>query len=72
MGFWSPKTCEGFVCAISPFAQNGVFFFEALTVLSALNHVCESVTPKPHHLAILTNSLNHVLLGQLQNNLVEI
>jgi len=58
MGFWSPKTCEGFLCAISPFARNGIFFFEALTVLSALNHVCELVTPKPHHLAILTDSLN--------------
>jgi len=58
MGYWSPQTCEGFVCAISPNSRNGIFFFEALTVLSALSHVCESVSPKPHRLAILTDSLN--------------
>lgn len=58
MGYWSPKTCEGFVCAVSPSTRNGIFFFEALTVLSALNHVCESTSPKPHRLAILTDSLN--------------
>ena len=58
MGYWSPKTCEGFVCAISPDTRNGIFFFEALTVLSALNHVCESACPKPRRLAILTDSLN--------------
>ncbi|KAF8811692.1 hypothetical protein BYT27DRAFT_7088903, partial [Phlegmacium glaucopus] len=27
MGYWSPKTCEGFSCAISPSSQNGIFFF---------------------------------------------
>jgi hypothetical protein len=58
MGYWSPNTCEGFVCAVSPLSRNGIFFFEALTVLSALSHVCEAVTPKPHRLAILTDSLN--------------
>ena len=34
------------------------FFFEALTLLSALSHVCESAYPKSQCLAILTNSLN--------------
>ena len=58
MGYWSPKTCEGFVCAVSPLSRNGIFFFEALTVLSALSHVCESTSFKPHRLAILTDSLN--------------
>ena len=58
MGYWSPKTCEGFVCAVSPLSRNGIFFFEALTVLSALSHVCESTSLKPHRLAILTDSLN--------------
>ena len=58
MGYWSPKTREGFVCAVSPNSRNGIFFFEALTVLSALSHVCESASPKPHRLAILTDSLN--------------
>ena len=58
MGYWSPKTCEGFVCAISPLSCNGIFFFEALTVLSALSHVCETSFSKPRRLAILTDSLN--------------
>ncbi|KAF8802435.1 hypothetical protein BYT27DRAFT_6759205 [Phlegmacium glaucopus] len=58
MGYWSLKTCEGFQCAVSPSSRNGIFFFEALTVLSALSHVCESVFPKPKRLAILTDSSN--------------
>jgi len=57
MGYWSPRTCEGFVCTVSPSTHHGIFF-EALTVLSALSHVCESPSPQPHRLAILTNSLN--------------
>lgn len=58
MGFWSPRTCEGFQCAVPANSQNGIFFFEALAVLSALHHVCEHVMPKPHHLTILTDSSN--------------
>ncbi|KAF8801432.1 hypothetical protein BYT27DRAFT_7226799 [Phlegmacium glaucopus] len=58
MGYWSPKTCEGFQSAIPPSTRNGIFFFEALTVLSALSHVCECVSPKPHRLAVLTDSSN--------------
>lgn len=58
MGFWSPQTCEGFECTVSPNARNGIFFFEALTVLSALHHVCMLPGPKPHRLAILTDSSN--------------
>jgi len=58
MGFWSSKTYEGFQCAIPKTTRNGIFFFEALTVLSALHHVCEHVLPKPQRLAILTDSAN--------------
>ncbi|KAF8808054.1 hypothetical protein BYT27DRAFT_7097638 [Phlegmacium glaucopus] len=58
MGYWSPKTCEGFRCAIPRSTRNGIFFFEALTVLSALSHVCEYASPKPRCLAILTNNSN--------------
>jgi len=46
------------MCAVPPSSRNGIFFFEALTVLSALSHVCESASPKPHRLAIFTDSLN--------------
>jgi hypothetical protein len=38
--------------------RNGIFFSEALAVLSALHHVCEHVMPKPRRLAILTDSSN--------------
>ncbi|KAF8800943.1 hypothetical protein BYT27DRAFT_7116359 [Phlegmacium glaucopus] len=58
MGYWSPKTCEGFSCAVPSTSRNGIFFFEALTILSALSHVCASTSPKPHRLAILTDSSN--------------
>jgi hypothetical protein len=58
MGFWSPRTCEGFQCAVPTNSRNGIFFFEALAVLSALHHVCEHVALKPRRLAILTDSSN--------------
>jgi hypothetical protein len=58
MAYWSPTTCEDFVYAISPYTHNSIFFFEALTVFSALSHVCKSVYLKPCCLAILTNSSN--------------
>ncbi|KAF8240279.1 hypothetical protein L208DRAFT_1352889 [Tricholoma matsutake] len=58
MGYWSLRTREGFQCAIPHNTHNSIFFFEALSVLSALHHVCEHTPPKPHHLAILTDSSN--------------
>jgi len=58
MGYWSSRTCEGFTCTISPSSHNSIFFFETLTILSALSHVCESSLSKPHRLAILTDSSN--------------
>jgi hypothetical protein len=60
MGYWSSKTCEGFVCAVPSGSRNGIFFFEALlvTVLSALSHACETIHSRPCRLAILTDSSN--------------
>jgi hypothetical protein len=58
MGYWSSKTCEGFVCATPSDTRNGIFFFEALTVLSALSHACESIHYRPCRLAIFTDSSN--------------
>jgi hypothetical protein len=58
MGYWSPKTCEGFVCATPSDTRNGIFFFEALTVLSALSHACETILYRSCRLAIFTDSLN--------------
>ena len=58
MRYWSLTTCEGFICTISPDTHNVIFFFKALTVVSALSHVCESTFQNLHHLAILTDSSN--------------
>ncbi|KAF8232001.1 hypothetical protein L208DRAFT_1274536 [Tricholoma matsutake] len=58
MGYWSPKTCEGFLCLTPGSTHNGIFFFEALSVLSAFFHVCKHSAPKPSQLAILTNNSN--------------
>jgi hypothetical protein len=58
MGYWSPKACQGFQCPIPPSTRNGIFFFEALSVLSAFHHVCEHASPKPLRLAILTDNSN--------------
>jgi hypothetical protein len=58
MGYWSPKACQGFQCPIPPSTCNGIFFFEALSVLLVFHHVCEHASPKPSHLAILTDNSN--------------
>ncbi|KAF8223352.1 hypothetical protein L208DRAFT_1317175 [Tricholoma matsutake] len=58
MGYWSPKACQGFLCLIPPSTHNGIFFFEVLSVLSAFHHVCKHASPKPSHLAILTDNSN--------------
>ena len=58
MGYWSPKACEGFVCGLPPNTHNGIFFFEALTVLSALSHACKSIHSRPCRLTIFTDSSN--------------
>jgi hypothetical protein len=58
MGYWSSKTCEGFQCTVPSTTRNSIFFFEALSVLSALHHVCEHTSSKPRRLAILTDSSN--------------
>jgi len=45
MGFWSPKTCEGFQCHVPPSSPQPIFYFEALALLSAYHHACMSVQP---------------------------
>jgi hypothetical protein len=58
MGYWSPKACHGFQCPIPSSTCNGIFFFKALSVLSAFHHVCEHSSSKPSCLAVLTDNSN--------------
>ena len=58
MGFWSPKTCEGFQCRVPPTSRQPIFFFEALALLSALHHACMSRRPRPSRVALLTDNSN--------------
>ena len=46
------------MCGLPPNTRNGIFFFEALTVLSALSHACESIHSRSCGLAIFTDSSN--------------
>ena len=45
MGFWSPKTCEGFQCRVPLSSPQPIFYLEALALLSAYHHACMSVQP---------------------------
>ena len=62
MGFWSPKTCEGFQCLVPSSSRHPIFFFEALAVLSALHHACMSVRPPPTRVAFFTDNSNTVAM----------
>lgn len=60
MGFWSPKTCEGFQCVVPPSSCQPIFYLEALAVLSAFHHVCMTVRPAPARVALFTDNMNTV------------
>jgi hypothetical protein len=58
MGYWLPKASQGFQCPIPSSTHNGIFFFKALSVLSAFHHICKHASSKPLCLAILTDNSN--------------
>jgi hypothetical protein len=62
MGFWLPKTCEGFQCPVPASSRQPIFFLEALAVLSALHHVCMSPRPLPARVALYTDNMNTVAM----------
>lgn len=48
MGFWWPDKCVGFYSPVPDgLDEEQIFYFEALCVLAALNHVVESQHPPP-------------------------
>ncbi|THH27792.1 hypothetical protein EUX98_g6401 [Antrodiella citrinella] len=64
MGFWCPQRLQGFAadnppCPSSVPAESNIFWYEALTVLSALQWAAELPVP-PKRLAIFTDNLNTV------------
>jgi len=62
MGFWSPKTCEGFQCRVPSSSPQPIFYFEALALLSAFHHACMSVRPRPSRVALFTDNSNTVTM----------
>jgi hypothetical protein len=62
MGYWCTRTCEGFQCMISDPDKHPIFFYEALSVLSAVHHACMSVAPRPSRIAIFTDNENTVCM----------
>jgi hypothetical protein len=63
LAFWSPTHSQGYVAdkPQAPRDADHIFWFEALTVISALHWATQLPSP-PHHLAIFTDSLNTVQL----------
>jgi hypothetical protein len=61
LAFWEPSRNVGFVCdrANAPHGTDTIFWFEALTTLSAL-HWAVSLSPRPHRVLIYSDSLNTV------------
>ncbi|KAI9064555.1 DNA/RNA polymerase [Trametes sanguinea] len=63
MAFWIPSLSLAFVADCPPAPpglDDNIFWFEALTVLSALEWVDANVSPRPDRLAIYTDNLNTV------------
>lgn len=62
MGFWSPQLFKGFMADTIPstfLPDDNIFWFEALTVLSAFIHA-SSLSSPPVRLAIFSDNLNTV------------
>ncbi|OSD08153.1 DNA/RNA polymerase [Trametes coccinea BRFM310] len=63
MAFWTPNLAIAFVadCPDAPSGlEDNIFWFEALTVLAALEWIAASGHPLPSRLAIFTDNLNTV------------
>lgn len=63
MAFWISSLSCGFVAdcpSAPPTLDDNIFWFEALTVLAALEWVVRNVSPLPRRLAIYTDNLNTV------------
>ncbi|KAI9063515.1 DNA/RNA polymerase, partial [Trametes sanguinea] len=63
MAFWIPSLSLAFVadCPPAPAGlDDNIFWFEALTVLSALEWTASNISPPPSRLAIYTDNLNTV------------
>jgi hypothetical protein len=58
IAFWSPQLSEGFQFKIPANTKHPIFYFEALAVLSAINHAHMSVRPLPHRIAVFTDNAN--------------
>jgi len=63
LAYWSPRFCSAFVAdkPTPPLSADHIFWFEALTVVSALHWAAE-LRPPPSRLAIFTDSLNTIQL----------
>lgn len=61
LAFWSPQLELGFQCPVDMSRPYGIFYLEALAVLSALDFACHSLPPlSPRQVAIYTDNSNTV------------
>ncbi|KAF7984094.1 hypothetical protein HWV62_17672 [Athelia sp. TMB] len=65
LGFWSPAHMLGFQYLTITGEQRGIFFLEALAVLSALHWLLEYSDSTPHCIVIYTDNTNTVVLERL-------
>ena len=59
MGFWLPNTNTAYYSNVPPHTPPLIYYVEALCVLSAIQHCCESMSPY-QHLLIYTDNMNVV------------
>jgi hypothetical protein len=60
MSFWSPFFSEGFQSPLTNVDHYGIFFYEALAVLSALDWAANNDLASPHRVAIFSDNSNTV------------
>jgi hypothetical protein len=60
LGFWCPALSAGFQCPLNDGGHCGIFFYEALAVVSALQWALTSLASPPRRIAIFTDSSNTV------------
>lgn len=62
MAFWCPALHLGFQCAVNPSGGKGIFYLEALSVVSAISYAATHLLPAPQRVVVYTDNTNTVAM----------
>lgn len=62
MAFWCPALNVGFQCAVNSSDGRGIFYLEALAVVSAIHYAATCTSPAPRRVVVYTDNTNTVAM----------